>query len=258
LFLFAVDTLRSKTSGLTESSGRPGYYLATATLAVFAFDIAVGEFGRHLATLPIRGLGFRTGAAVVAGLIAGIPWLAIVWLGTAECNELKDVVLKLPEGGLLTDNAPAVADDYRAVIKQLLDLWKLLYKCALAFTVAVVAIIVSTGALRAAFLSTRPALAGQFPPANVLFYGAFYALVLLAITMPMAIAWRDRARQVVERTYPLPPDGQPTDAWVAARARLEHLLYLDLPVLRNPLTALNVFTPLITAALVAFIPQLGQ
>jgi len=43
----------------------------------------------------------------------------------------------------------------------------------------------------------------------------------------------------------------------SARARLEKLLHLDVPLLRNPLTALSVFTPLVTAALAAFIPQLG-
>jgi len=122
----------------------------------------------------------------------------------------------------------------------------------------VVAIIVATGALRAAFLSAYPARARQFPPATVLAYGGFWALVLVVITLPMAAAWRARARQVVERGYPLPEDGQPTESWVSARARLEHLLHLDVPVLRNPLTALSVFTPLITATLAAFIPQLGR
>lgn len=44
---------------------------------------------------------------------------------------------------------------------------------------------------------------------------------------------------------------------MAAKARLEKLLHLDVPLLRNPLTALSVFVPLVTAALAAFIPQLG-
>jgi hypothetical protein len=44
---------------------------------------------------------------------------------------------------------------------------------------------------------------------------------------------------------------------VTAKARLEKLLHLDVPLLRNPLTALSVFVPFVTAALAAFIPQLG-
>ncbi len=49
----------------------------------------------------------------------------------------------------------------------------------------------------------------------------------------------------------------PTDAWVADRARLSKILQLDVPILRNPLIALSIFTPLITSTLAAFIPQLG-
>jgi hypothetical protein len=259
LFVIAVDTLRSGGAwGLTPSSERYRRYLGVATLAVIAFAIILVLFGRHTPSLPVRGQEVRTAATLFAGLAASIPWLGIVWLGAAECNSLEDRVLSLPEGGLLTARTPAEAQNYGNVIKQLLKLWRLLNNCALAFAVAVVAALVTTGALRAAFLSAHPALAKQFPPANVLFYGGFFALILLAITLPMATAWRDRARQVVDRGYPLPADGQPTESWIAARERLEHLLHLDVSVLRNPLTALSVFTPLVTAAVAAFVPQLGH
>jgi hypothetical protein len=260
LIVIAVETLRSsETWGLTVSPGQLWAYLGMALLAVIAIGTVIKLSGAHVSqNLPVRALGFRTGAALFAGLAAGVPWLVIVWLGAAECNTLKDRVLKLPQGGLLDAKTPANAEGYRKIINQLLNLWRLLNNCALAFAVAVVAIIVATGALRAAFLSAYPARASQFPPANVLVYGGFWALVLVVITLPMAAAWRDRARQVVERGYPLPADGQPTESWVSARARLEHLLHLDVPVLRNPLTALSVFTPLITATLAAFIPQLGR
>ena len=39
---------------------------------------------------------------------------------------------------------------------------------------------------------------------------------------------------------------------------LESLLHLDVGVLKSPITALTVFTPLITAALAGFVPQLGS
>jgi hypothetical protein len=81
---------------------------------------------------------------------------------------------------------------------------------------------------------------------------------LSVITIPLVAAWRSCAFALIDRSYPLPADGQPTEEWVSARARLEKLLHLDVPLLRNPLTALSVFVPLITAALAAFIPQLGM
>ena len=141
---------------------------------------------------------------------------------------------------------------------RLLLLWRLLVTCVTAFAIAVVAAIVNSGALRASFLQAHPHRGTDFPPANVLFYGAFFAVVLSVITVPLVAAWRSSAFAVVERTHPLPPDGLPTEDWMAARARLEKLLHLDVPLLRNPLTALSVFVPLITAALAAFIPQLGM
>jgi hypothetical protein len=41
------------------------------------------------------------------------------------------------------------------------------------------------------------------------------------------------------------------------RERLEGYLHLDVGLLRNPLIGMSILTPLITAALAAFIPQLG-
>jgi hypothetical protein len=38
--------------------------------------------------------------------------------------------------------------------------------------------------------------------------------------------------------------------------QLEQLLHVDVPLLRNPLTALSLFAPLLTSVLAVFIPQL--
>ncbi len=140
----------------------------------------------------------------------------------------------------------------------MLLLWRLLVTCVTAFAIAVVAAIVNSGALRASFLQAHPGRGAEFPPANVLFYGAFFAIVLSVITIPLVTAWRSCAFAMVDRTHPLPADGQPTEEWMSARTRLEKLLHLDVPLLRNPLTALSIFVPLITATLAAFIPQLGM
>lgn len=75
--------------------------------------------------------------------------------------------------------------------------------------------------------------------------------------MPLVASWRARAQDLVEHGCPLPADGKPTAEWSEERERLEKLLHLDLSILRNPLTALSVFAPLLISALAAFLPQIA-
>jgi hypothetical protein len=258
LFLVAVQILRNGPDwGLTGSAGRKRNYLIAAAFVVALIALLIMAGGGS-ADIPVNGLVIRTRAVLFAGMLAVIPWLALVWLAQAECHDLR-AALTSPPGKLDAEVGAAGAGGTipTALNARLLQLWKLLTTCVTAFAVAVVAAIVNSGALRASFLNAHPARSADFPPSNVLFYGAFFAVILSVITIPLVAAWRGCAATAVERTCPLPPDGQPTDDWVSARERLEKLLHLDVPLLRNPLTALSIFVPLITAALAAFIPQLG-
>ena len=255
LFAYAVEILRTRKDwGLITSARRLRLYLVLAGIGVFIFWLVFFIRTRHLPSLPIRWQHGRTGTVQALALVASIPWLAIVWLAGTECHNLENKILALPVAGLAA-NAVVEPQEYGDIIRQLLDLWRLLIRCVTAFALGVVAAIATTGALRAAFLSVYPARAGQFPAADVLIYGGFFAVVLSVITLPLAASWRARARQMVERTYPLPADGQPTEAWVSARARLEHLLHLDFSLLAY-LTVLSVLAPLITAVLAVLIPQM--
>jgi hypothetical protein len=258
LFLVAIQILRNGPDwGLTGSAGRSRNYLVAAAFVVALIALLILVSGGS-ADIPVNGLVIRTRAVLFAGMLAVIPWLALVWLAQAECHDLR-AALTSPPGKLDAEVGAAGAGGTipTALNARLLQLWKLLTTCVTAFAVAVVAAIVNSGALRASFLNAHPARSADFPPSNVLFYGAFFAVILSVITIPLVAAWRGCAATAVERTCPLPPDGQPTDDWVSARERLEKLLHLDVPLLRNPLTALSIFVPLITAALAAFIPQLG-
>jgi hypothetical protein len=258
LFLVAIQILRNGPDwGLTGSAGRSRNYLVAAAFVVALIALLILVSGGS-ADIPVNGLVIRTRAVLFAGMLAVIPWLALVWLAQAECHDLR-AALTSPPGKLDAEAGAAGAGGTipTALNARLLQLWKLLTTCVTAFAVAVVAAIVNSGALRASFLNAHPARSADFPPSNVLFYGAFFAVILSVITIPLVAAWRGCAATAVERTCPLPPDGQPTDDWVSARERLEKLLHLDVPLLRNPLTALSIFVPLITAALAAFIPQLG-
>ena len=284
LLVVAVRILRHPQQwGLLGAPRRLRNYLLLAIVAIGAFATFMVS-NRASPDLPVRALGLRTLAVLLAGLLASVPWLALVWLAHAECEDLSVAVSRLPGKDIpestgaagdapptalaasatpvanVAGSADGVSEEdagYGAVVGRLLDVWQLMTTCVGAFALGVVAAILSSGALRAAFVAEHPRRAGEFPPSNVLLYGAFFAVILTVITLPLAFSWRTRARQLVQRAYPLPPDGRPTEAWVAARGRLEKLLHLDVSLLRNPLTALSIFTPLITAALAAFIPQLG-
>jgi hypothetical protein len=262
LFLLALRVLRTGPEwGLAGSRSRTRNYLIVAAVTVAVIAAVILLRGGN-PDIPVRGLAFRTRAVLLGGLVASIPWLALVWLAHAECRDLQDM-LGSPAGD---SAAPAVGESAgpasalcqpAQLIPRLLLLWKLLVSCVTAFAVAVAAAIVNSGALRVAFITAHPARGAQFPPSYVLLYGAFFAVLLSVITIPLVASWRSCAFMVVEQAHPLPADGQPGENWFSARARLEKLLHLDVPLLRNPLTALSVFTPLITAALAAFIPQLG-
>jgi len=255
LLVYAVEILRtSKHWGLVSSTRRLWLYLVLAAVGVLIFWLALFLGARHLPGLPIRGQHVRTGMVQTIALIASVPWLAIVWLAGTECTDLKEKILALPADGLDAAKTPVERKQYGDIIRQLLELRRLLMKSVTAFVLGVVAAIVTTGALRAAFLSAYPARADQFPVAAVLLYGGLFAAVLSVITLPLAASWWERARQVVERTYPLPPDGQPSEAWMSARTRLEHLLRLDVSLLAY-LTAVSILAPLITAVLAVVIPR---
>ncbi len=272
LFLQALRILRNAPDwGLAGSDQRRRSYLIAAVFVVVAIAAVIVLAGGS-PDIPVTALVVRTRAVLFTGMLTSIPWLALVWLAHAACHDLEESLTgaaKQPPAGLAVAppgppakhppaGQPSVTPPSLAVVNaRLLLLWRLLTACVTAFAVTVVAAIVNSGALRASFLAAHPARGAEFPPANVLFYGAFFAVILAVITIPLVATWRSCAFSVVERTWPLPADGQPTDAWFSARAQLEKLLHLDVPLIRNPLTALSIFVPLITAALAAFIPQLG-
>lgn len=207
-----------------------GYLVAAMTLVVLLVLVRLLSGGAN-PELPVTALQLRTGAVLLIGLIACIPWLAIVWLGHATCLELE----------------PEQPADVDALVGRLRKLWQLVLTVVTAFAAVVVVAILCSGALRSAFLFAHPDSKDDFPPTNVLLYGALFAILLALITLPLVATWQLRARQLVDRLHPVPSE---------ERTALEHRLHLDVSLVKNPLTALSVFTPLITSLLAAFIPQI--
>ncbi|MFK4087505.1 hypothetical protein ACI2LF_25575 [Kribbella sp. NPDC020789] len=230
--------------GFYPPPARRRRYLLAATAAAAAVAAYRILFPGVTPDLPVRSLETRTGAVLICGMLATIPWLSVVWLAHAECRELWQ-------------RDGAGEGEPRVHIRRLERLWQLLILCVGAFMLGVVAAVAAAGALRGAFVSAHPDRASEFPPSNVLLYGGMFALGLAVIGVPMAVSWRNSAQQLVEHVCPLPAAGLPTEEWLQERHRVEHLLHLDISVLRNPLTILSVLTPLAVSALAAFLPQVA-
>jgi H+/gluconate symporter-like permease len=245
--------------GMSVQKDRRNRYLvcaAAGAAAIVAYRLCFPGAGPDL---PVQNLSLRTSTVLIAGMLASIPWLTVVWLAHSECHDLGKNVNLQPktEYQRAMDDTPGETGHFRNAVDGLLKLWQLLLVCVGAFTVGVVAAVASSGALRGAFVAAHPDRKDEFPPANVLLYGGFFALALSIITVPLVASWRARAQDLVEHGCPLPADGKPTAEWTEERERLEKLLHLDLSILRNPLTALTVLTPLLISALAAFLPQIA-
>ena len=233
-------------------------YLALAAVLVGLIIAGIVVGGGRNPDLPVPYLPYRTRVVLFSGLVVAVPWLAIAWLCRDECRP--------PDRRLW---GPTMELEYL----DLQRLWRTIYLCIGAFAVGVVAALVTAGALRFAFLSIAKECGSDrlpvgrrsaglrctedFPATDVLLYGAAFALILLMVAMPLIVAWRAQALAWVRRQEPLPRAAVPTEEWTQESSRLRDLLGLNTPLLRDPLTLLSVFAPIITSTLAAFLPELG-
>ena len=263
VFLFGLaagvySLIEARRSGLVPVSGRRlAIYLILPTALVIAVATMIIMGGGRNPDIPVPMLARRTRAVLFTGLVAAVPWVALSWLCQDRCRPYR--------------LRPWGRDTGILGFGELTRLWQRIVACLGAFAVAVAAGVLTAGALRFAFLAARPQCApgyeppadtvpagcvSDFPAINVLLYGAAFAVVGLAIAVPLIASWRSAASEWVDDQRPSDvPEHDET--WTKEKDRLTVLLHLDTPVLRNPLTLLSVFTPLITSVLAAFLPQLG-
>ncbi|MEU4194777.1 hypothetical protein AB0E69_22950 [Kribbella sp. NPDC026611] len=249
--------------GFYPLAGRTLRYLLAAAAGCGGALIYQQAFPAAMPELPVRNQDLRMHLLFWAALVATAPWLTIVWLAHAECRDLATLrrrpsIAEAREYALAMDDRTRDPELVNQAIVQVQKLWQLLKMCSGAFALGVVAAVASAGALRGAFVDTYPDRAHEFPPANVLLYGVLFTLGLAVIAVPLAVAWRNRAAQLLDHACPLPADGQPTQEWEQEARRVATLLHLDLPYVRNPLYLLAVGTPLLVSALAAFLPILAN
>lgn len=237
-----LTVLQGSTEPFCRHRGRRFWYRAAAA----AYVVGVVAF---LATAPSTdgrrdwpaelSMTVRLGAVMLSMAVAAVPWVALVW-------SLHKVIRHSPVSG----------DDQE--ITTLHRRWTVLANCVYAFVALVVVAVLQVGALRLVWLAqaglSQPQK-DQFTESDVLLYGAFLAVLMAALAIPLVTSYQSRARIFVNQKYP--PAAYRDEAVEAERTRLEKCLHLDISVLGNPLAAVSVLTPLITAAIAAFVPALG-
>ena len=106
----------------------------------------------------------------------------------------------------------------------------------------------STGGLRAAVVAKVHD--AEFPPEYVLYYGAFFSLLLALVYAPALLACRATGRRLADALLPLPATAPESWAgWHADRGALEALLELDAATSKGMRTGLALIAPLLGSAI---------
>ena len=199
------------------------------------------------------------------GLFCATPWVAMTWLCHkavhpywVEPHRLRSALqdTRTPTRGV------GATDDDIAALQQI---WDQIVGIALAFATLVAISLIPTGALRNLWLSqdvhgdkATKRVQDAFTSTDVLLYGAMWALVVALVVIPLVASWRSTAQSVVDAAYPPNATTAADTGAQAIRGSLEGMLNLSSGILRNPLTVLTIATPLVTAAVAAFVPEIGS
>ena len=121
--------------------------------------------------------------------IAASPWILLIWTTHGRLSELREMVSLIvqPPPGDEYDPQAVDARRLRSAISEMDAIWRTVERSSLAL-----GLLLSTTVVNTAFLRTARIAAGasedDFPPWTVVGYGAFFAVVLVLILMPVSSA----------------------------------------------------------------------
>lgn len=225
-------------------------YLVFAGIAIGVLLLA----GKGGPDVPVHG--WRTIVRTLLGLgcVAAAPWVLVVWMTHDEMTRKRETLGKLPTFGV---KAAVPGDDTEKLDRTLNDLLqdrRTIYAAVTRLMVVVLAALFMSGALRAALVAWPPTK-DALPAADVLLYGAFFAVALGLAVIPLLRAWRNTAQAFVDQVYP--PSVATTADADSARARLLAVLDLNGSLFRSPIALSSILAPLVTSLLAAFIPKVS-
>lgn len=191
----------------------------------------------------------------VLGWTAGAPWIMLVWITHEELRAMGGAVARIrsPAAADELDPHRIDGDSLNNIAQRMDEVWRGIEGPSLALGLILSTLVLNTGTLRLVELDAgRPP--ATFPPYQVLAYGAFFALVAVAVVAPLVLEWRRRGLTVIAKALPEPLSGVPSETQVSAANRLATRLGLDAPLLRRPITALGVLAPFATAIVASLVP----
>jgi hypothetical protein len=240
LFVYGVDRVRQQTA----DEPRPWWKTHTAAYVLVAV-LTSALMGSVTYILQIPAAEDARPAILVAGVVAwlaGYPWVVSVWLAHAEATAIGDDVMTRVVDDL------GFATALGRIVENLERTWETIERSSLALAVILSTIVLDVVTLRAAWLAAGSVTEDDLPTAIALGYGAFFAVIVAAIVVPLVVSWRTQAIALVDKVVPFPVGAVPAEADFAARARFERRLGLQSHTLRNPITLLSVFAPVLTGA----------
>jgi TRAP-type mannitol/chloroaromatic compound transport system permease small subunit len=221
-----------------------------AAYLVFAVLIFVGLLavsvrrGGHteLSALMIR-LRWRTRAVLGLSLLAAWPAITSMWLIQSALFDMKDRI----DG--TAASSPGV------IVKDLVDARSALSTLLLIVGSVVGLAALATGALRNALLAYLPKAADEFPIAYVVLYGLYFTAIVGLIFVPVYVALQGRAREIINRIYPIPADGKVEDKVYTGRKNMEAMLQLGTSIKDALQSGIVVLTPLGASLVSTLLPS---
>jgi len=229
--VLAPPTWRSLRSLYSEVEGDRRVTVGLTLSAAALVALVVGFehfFTPYVPDYPLVDHRMKLGILTAAGFLVGLSALAGMWLVEA-----------VVERGLGGKPMEALVEYLR-----LRDELRRFLNTAAAIIAAAT---LSTGGLRAAVLAQVPD--AEFPPEYVLYYGAFFSLLLALAYAPPMLACRAAGRRLSDALLPL-PSAEPESwaKWHENRAALEALMDLDAATSKGMRTGLALAAPLLGSA----------
>jgi hypothetical protein len=232
------------------------YVLFAVIVGLIVF--AVQEGGDRPA-VPLAWWRWGSYVLTGAGVVAAGPWVILLWLTHRALNRLGK----------------------RSQPAQVLANWPQLEAALVAIAGILVSATLTTAVLRQAVTAGVPGSStgatfipeASWPSSDVLLFGAFYTVLSAFAVVPVLITWRAIATSSLETldapgpmaraatTPAVESDDVKTEQTATQpvdRKEWERRLRLDHGIVGSPLALLSIFTPLVTAALSVFLPDLSS
>lgn len=193
---------------------------------------------------PLHGADWKMPLAVLVVLVSATPipvglWFCHAWLLEARRNDVQRA------------GAPHLS------VRMLRDTRAFIDAALRAASLGIVAVVVTTGALRNAMLDARAVPRSEWPASLLLLYGAFFTVIFALVFVPAHLQWGNAVQALTDRLVAVTDDAASQEDWHERRERLVAAMGADQGLQSKAASAFGITAPLLTSAVAAFVPQLA-